>query len=85
MVSSKPDSERFVSKLIGLLGEPQWAVVGDTFVVGCEWSKNIVYRDESFEGNPDGNNPKYRTKLGIYKENIGLEQLTLSWGHGKIN
>lgn len=62
-------------------GEPQWAVVGDTFVVGCQWSDNIVYREESFTDNPDGNNPKYNTKYGMYEPNIGLEKLTLSWGH----
>lgn len=62
-------------------GEPQWAVVGDTFVVGCEWSKNIVYRSDSFEGNPDGNNQSYNTKYGIYEPNTGLDNLMLSWGH----
>lgn len=60
---------------------PQWAVVGDTFVVGCEWSKNIVYRNESFEGNPDANNENYNTKYGIYEPNTGLDNLMLSWGH----
>jgi inositol oxygenase len=63
------------------VGEPQYAVVGDTFVVGCEWSENIVYRDESFEGNPDGRNPEYNTKYGIYTPNCGLENLLMSWGH----
>lgn len=63
------------------LGEPQWAVVGDTFVVGCQWSDNIVYRKESFVDNPDGNNPKYNTKFGMYEPNVGLENLMLSWGH----
>lgn len=40
--------------------EPQWAVVGDTFIVGCEWSDNIVYRDTSFAENKDGKNLKYK-------------------------
>jgi inositol oxygenase len=62
-------------------GEPQWAVVGDTFVVGCQWSDNIVYREESFVGNPDGKHPIYSTKYGIYQPNVGLENLMLSWGH----
>lgn len=62
-------------------GEPQWACVGDTFVVGCQWSDNIVYRKESFIDNPDGENPKYNTKYGMYEPNVGLEKLTLSWGH----
>ena len=60
---------------------PQWAVVGDTFVVGCEWTENIVYRSESFEGNPDGSNPTYNTKYGMYEPNTGLDNLLLSWGH----
>lgn len=60
---------------------PQWSVVGDTFVVGCEWSDNIVYRKDSFEGNPDGMNPKYNTKYGMYKPNTGLDNIMLSWGH----
>jgi len=40
--------------------EPQWAVVGDTFPVGCDWADSIVYRKETFKNNPDGNNPKYK-------------------------
>lgn len=50
-------------------------------IVGCEWGKSIVYREESFIGNPDGGNPKYNTKCGMYKPNIGLENLMMSWGH----
>lgn len=61
--------------------EPQWAVVGDTFPVGCLWSDNIVYRDDSFIGNIDGNNKKYNTKYGIYKPQCGISNLMMSWGH----
>ncbi|KAG5673544.1 hypothetical protein PVAND_003584 [Polypedilum vanderplanki] len=70
-----------LGKIMAFYGEEQWAVVGDTFVVGCLWSDNIVYRNESFEGNPDGKNPKYNTKYGIYEPNCGLDNLLLSWGH----
>ena len=41
-------------------GEPQWAVVGDTFPVGCAWGDSIVYRDTSFDQNPDGNDNRYK-------------------------
>lgn len=41
-------------------GEPQWCVVGDTFVVGADWGPNIVYRDTSFRYNPDGKNSNYK-------------------------
>ncbi|KRT78802.1 hypothetical protein AMK59_6552, partial [Oryctes borbonicus] len=70
-----------LGKVMAFYGEPQWAVVGDTFVVGCEWTPTIVYRNTSFADNPDGNNPKYNTKYGMYRPGCGLEQLLLSWGH----
>ncbi|KAK7848188.1 inositol oxygenase 5 [Quercus suber] len=31
--------------------------------------------------NPDYNNPAYNTKLGVYSEGCGLENVLLSWGH----
>ena len=31
-----------VGKVLCLFGEPQWAVVGDTFPVGCSFSKSIL-------------------------------------------
>lgn len=61
--------------------EPQWAVVGDTFPVGCQWSANIVYRNETFDDNPDGDNICYKTELGMYAPNCGIENLVMSWGH----
>src|SRR5262245_62843413 len=32
-----------LGKILCLFGEPQWAVVGDTFPVGCGFSEKIVY------------------------------------------
>src|SRR5260221_220661 len=32
-----------MGKVLCLFGEPQWAVVGDTFPVGCAFSDKIVY------------------------------------------
>ena len=40
--------------------EPQWAVVGDTFPVGCQFQKSIVFRESSFDKNPDLDNPEFR-------------------------
>ena len=34
-----------LGKCLCLYGEPQWAVVGDTFPVGCAWSKDIVFHE----------------------------------------
>lgn len=70
-----------LGKIMAFYDEPQWAVVGDTFAVGCRWGDSIVYRDESFVGNPDGDNPKYNTKYGIYKPHCGIDNLLMSWGH----
>lgn len=58
----------------------QWDVVGDTFPVGCRYSKKIIYHDY-FKKNPDYKNPLYSTKYGIYSPKCGLENVMLSWGH----
>lgn len=58
----------------------QWDVVGDTFPVGCRFSKNIIYYDY-FKENPDYKNPLYNTKYGIYSPHCGLKNVMLSWGH----
>jgi inositol oxygenase len=60
--------------------EPQWAVVGDTFPVGCKHDKSIVFHD-TFDVNPDTLVPEYKTELGMYSANCGLENLEMSWGH----
>lgn len=61
--------------------EPHWCVCGDTFPVGCDFADSIVYRDSTFKDNPDSKNPKYNTKLGMYKESCGLDNVLMSWGH----
>jgi inositol oxygenase len=69
-----------MGKVLCLFGEPQWAVVGDTFPVGCQFSDKIVY-PEYFAANPDINDSRYNTKYGIYKPNCGLRNVHMSWGH----
>src|SRR6187397_2857746 len=44
-----------LGKILCLYGEPQWAVVGDTFPVGCAWSDKIVFHN-FFSDNPDSGN-----------------------------
>ena len=58
----------------------QWGIVGDTFVVGCALPDTLVY-SEFNKLNPDMNNEKYNTKLGIYSYGCGLDQVKCSWGH----
>src|SRR4029434_11024405 len=60
-----------LGKILCLWGEPQWAVVGDTFPVGCAYSDTIVFH-EFFKDNPDSGNPRYQTRLGVYEEACGL-------------
>ncbi|KAM7519493.1 hypothetical protein LguiB_018455 [Lonicera macranthoides] len=61
-------------------GEAQWCVVGDTFPLGCAFHESIVHH-QFFMENSDSNNPNFNTKLGIYTENCGLDNVTMSWGH----
>ena len=69
-----------LGKILCLWGEPQWAVVGDTFPVGCAYSDTIVFH-RYFADNPDSQNPRYQTRLGVYEEGCGLDKVQLSWGH----
>lgn len=69
-----------MGKVLCLFGEPQWAVVGDTFPVGCRFSEKIVY-PEFFDANPDSKDKKYNTTYGIYEHGCGLKNVTMSWGH----
>jgi inositol oxygenase len=69
-----------MGKVLCLFGEPQWAVVGDTFPVGCAHSDKIVY-PEFFSANPDSTNKNFNTKYGVYSPNCGLRNVTMSWGH----
>jgi inositol oxygenase len=69
-----------LGKVMCLYGEPQWAVVGDTFPVGCRYSDRIVF-PEFFADNPDSQVPEYQTRLGIYREGCGFSQILMSWGH----
>ncbi|KAL0654918.1 hypothetical protein Bca4012_075502 [Brassica carinata] len=61
-------------------GLPQWAVVGDTFPVGCTFDPASIHH-KYFKENPDNNTPKYNTKNGVYSEGCGLDNVLMSWGH----
>jgi inositol oxygenase len=69
-----------LGKVLCLFGEPQWNVVGDSFPVGCEFSDKIVFH-EFFDANPDSRDERFKTKLGVYSENCGLDEVHMSWGH----
>lgn len=69
-----------LGKVLCSFGEPQWAVVGDTFPVGCAFRPSVVLH-ELFADNPDTRVPGYSTRLGIYEAGCGLDRVELSWGH----
>lgn len=58
----------------------QWGLVGDVFVVGCQFPDSCVY-PEFNELNPDMHDERYNTELGVYEEGCGLDNLHLAWGH----
>lgn len=60
-----------LGKVLFSFGEESWAVVGDTFALGCVIPKSIVYYE---------NAPKYN-KPCIYKNGCGLDNLIISYGH----
>jgi inositol oxygenase len=72
-----------LGKVLWLWGEPQWAVVGDTFPTGCAYSDKIVFH-EFFAANPDSKKPEYQTQLGVYEKGGGLDQVDMSWGHDEF-
>jgi inositol oxygenase len=69
-----------LGKILCLWGEPQWAVVGDTFPVGCAFSDKVVF-PEFFVNNPDYLEPRYQSSTGVYEPGCGLDRVHMSWGH----
>jgi inositol oxygenase len=67
-------------KMLCIFGEEQWAVVGDTYPLGCAFSDTIVFH-ELFAENPDKKQAAYSTKTGIYNPGCGLDAVTMAWGH----
>ena len=69
-----------LGKVLCLWGEPQWAVVGDTFATGVRFSDKVVF-SEFFRDNPDWSVPRYQTENGVYEPGCGFENVDLSFGH----
>ena len=59
-----------LGKVLCLYGEPQWAVVGDTFPVGCAFSDRIVFPG-FFAANPDMAQAELQTPLGFTRKGAG--------------
>src|SRR5436190_1832140 len=67
-----------LGKVLLLYGEPQWAVVGDTFPVGCAYSEKVIF-PAYFAENPDREHVFYRTQYGVYQPHCGLANVRMAW------
>eukprot|EP00088_Acartia_fossae_P021421 TRINITY_DN2287_c0_g1_i5.p1 TRINITY_DN2287_c0_g1~~TRINITY_DN2287_c0_g1_i5.p1 ORF type:complete len:304 (+),score=69.80 TRINITY_DN2287_c0_g1_i5:25-912(+) len=70
-----------LGKIMAFYSMPQWAVVGDTFPVGCLPQASVVYGMDSFKDNKDMQDSRYNTQLGMYEKNCGMKNVIMSWGH----
>mmetsp|Transcript_76941 Transcript_76941/g.124497 ORF Transcript_76941/g.124497 Transcript_76941/m.124497 type:complete len:303 (-) Transcript_76941:353-1261(-) len=68
-------------RMAGAAKLEQWAVVGDTFPVGCAPAEDAIVFPEAFKQNPDYTHPVYGATNGIYEPGCGISKLMLSWGH----
>lgn len=58
----------------------QWALGGDTWVVGCAIPDTCVFPE--FNGlNPDMQDARYNTPHGVYTPGCGMNNLNYAWGH----
>jgi inositol oxygenase len=65
---------------LGLSIKEQWGIVGDTFIVGAKLPDECIYPHYN-KDNPDMQDNKYNTNLGIYTEGCGLDNIMCSYGH----
>lgn len=64
----------------GTASGDQWALGGDTWVVGCRIPECVVFPEFNVF-NKDMNDPRYNTEYGIYEPGTGLNNLKFAWGH----
>lgn len=58
--------------------EPQWAVCGESFPVGCRFHPAVVH-SQYFQANPDRRRRAYATPTGVYQPGCGLSAVCMSW------
>ena len=65
---------------VGTATGPQWALGGDTWVVGCRIPDCTVlpYLNSL---NPDMSDSRYNTENGIYEPHCGFKNLKFAYGH----
>ena len=58
----------------------QWALGGDTWVAGCRIPDCTILPDFN-QLNPDMQDEKLSTELGVYNPHCGLENVKFAYGH----
>jgi hypothetical protein len=62
--------------------EPQFAICGETFPVGCRFHPAVAY-SQYFSANPDRRKRLYNSPTGVYRQGCGLGSVLMSWGAGE--
>ena len=65
---------------VGKSDGPQWALGGDTWVVGCKIPDCVVFPEYN-RCNPDYCNPLYDSDVGMYEIGCGIDNLCFAYGH----
>ncbi|EFJ43495.1 hypothetical protein VOLCADRAFT_96377 [Volvox carteri f. nagariensis] len=58
--------------------QPQWAVCGETYPLGCRFSPHIL-GSQYFTANPDRRRRLYNSPTGLYAPGCGLFNMVMSW------
>ena len=64
----------------GRADQPQFALGGDTWVLGCRIPDSAVYPDLN-DLNPDMHDPRYASENGVYAPGCGIMSLRFAIGH----
>jgi len=58
----------------------QWGLAGDTWPLGCRIPADVILPQYN-KLNPDMNDARYSSVIGMYKPHCGLDELCFAWGH----
>jgi inositol oxygenase len=49
-----------VGKVLTIFNQPQWATVGDTYIIGCAPAPHVVFSEHTFGDNVDMHDARYK-------------------------
>jgi inositol oxygenase len=74
-----------LGKLLGhrkVAVEPQWAICGEAFPVGCKFDPAISF-SHFFGANPDRRSRTFNTPTGMYRPGGGLASVYMAWSYSE--